>query len=74
MTPQEKTDELIRKYYRNSDLIDEDLTWTQAKECALIAIDEIIKECYMWNGNDNVIWETNRFNYWNEVKQEIKEL
>jgi hypothetical protein len=72
MTPQEKADELIRKYYRNSNLIGEDLTWTQAKECALIAIDEIIKECYMWNGNDNVIWETNRFNYWNEVKQEIK--
>ena len=43
MKAKEKTDELIRKYYRNSDLIDEDLTWIQAKQCALIAVDEIIK-------------------------------
>jgi hypothetical protein len=74
MTPQEKAKELTKRYYRDSDLLVEDLSWIQAKECALIAIDEIIKECYMWNGNDNVIWETNRFNYWNEVKQEIEEL
>jgi hypothetical protein len=46
----------------------------EVKRCALIAVDEIIKECYNWNGSDNVQWETNRFDYWQEVKQEIEKL
>ena len=70
MTPQEKADELIRKYYRNSDLIDEDLTWTQAKECALIAIDEIIKAIdFDWMEVQNL---NSQHRYWQQVKQEIE--
>jgi len=50
------------------------LSLENAKECALIAADEIIKECYNWNGSDNIQWETKRLDYWEEVKQEIEKL
>jgi hypothetical protein len=62
MTPQEKANELIRKYYRDSDLLVEDLSWIQAKECALIAVDEIL--------NIGCI----EVPYWYEVKQELEKL
>jgi hypothetical protein len=39
MKAKEKADELIRKYYRDSDLLVEDLSWIQAKVCALICDD-----------------------------------
>ena len=44
MTPQEKAKELTNKYFKGSDLLYYDLTWIQAKECALIAVDEILKQ------------------------------
>jgi len=71
MTPKEKAVELVGKMCLN-DCTDRNIE--KAKKYALIAVDEIIKECYNWNGSDNVQWETNRFNYWNEVKQEIEKL
>jgi hypothetical protein len=69
MTPKEKAIELVEKY-ENKCL----LTIDGGKHAATIAVDEIINECYNWNGSDNVQWEIKRFNYWNEVKQEIKNL
>ena len=73
MKAKEKADELIRKYYRDSDLLVEDLSWIQAKECALIAVDEIIKYqdslIGMLDTNDG----TNPM-FWENVKQEIDEL
>ena len=68
MTPKEKGLELYNKIYgqtptRGSELeIKEDQEF--AKQCALIAIDEIIKVAY-WN---------NVKEYWQEVKQEIEKL
>lgn len=57
MTPKEKAKELVEKY-------DSTLTYleskSKAKQCALIAVDEIIKE---------VVLSTM---YWQEVKQEIE--
>ena len=69
MTPKEKAIELVEKY-ENECL----LTIDGGKHAATIAVYEIINECYNWNGSDNVQLETKRFNYWNEVKQEIKNL
>jgi len=69
MTPKEKAKELVDKF-SNECL----LTTDGGKVAALIAVDEIIKECYNWNGSDNVQWETKRFDYWNEVKQEIEKI
>ena len=72
MNPKEKAKELLAKMTTNADsLIYKNL---YAKECALIAINEIIKECYNWNGSDDIRWEADRFDYLNKVKQELEKL
>jgi len=42
-----------------------------SKQCALIAVDEMIKETYL---HDKTIFEHGRTFYWQEVKQEIEKL
>jgi len=63
MTPKEKAEDLLLKYSilkdGHNDLV---------KKCALIAVDEIIKELYEWGE----VWMKRRINYWQEVKQEIE--
>jgi hypothetical protein len=63
MTPKQKALDLVDKYYYDTDLLYEDLTWIQAKKCALIAVDEIIEVC------DSYVTP-----YYYEVKQEIENL
>jgi hypothetical protein len=61
MTPKEKAEELVNKYLMNTPIgfhIDD------AKECALIAVDELILDAY-----NNYF-----YNYWQEVKKEIEKL
>ena len=53
MTPREKAKELVSKYYKDSDLLVEDLSWTQAKECALMAVNEILNLSHKLKQNDN---------------------
>jgi hypothetical protein len=67
MKPKEKAKELLEKYdfiytYDGLDIMDEDLTLADRKQCALIAVDEIIKEVVLSSM------------YWQEVKQEIQAL
>lgn len=59
MTPKEKAIYLVNKYLQIYDgrLI-------EAKKCALIAVDEVLNLC--WNGN------LKAQQYWQDVKQEIK--
>lgn len=45
-----------------------------AKQFALLSIDERIDEMYEWMGGGNYQWEKDRFDYWYEVKNEIKKL
>ncbi len=59
MTPKEKAKEIIDKMY--GDEVDY-MTEEQAKQCALIAVDEIIKSNAMLPPNLN----------WQEVKKEIE--
>ncbi len=68
MTAKEKSKELVEKFINNS----WDNSWHHmptivAKECAKIAVDEIINELLVTDFN-------NRFEYWQEVKKEINEL
>jgi len=73
MTPKEKAKELFKKYYRDSDLLVEDLSYIQAKECALIAVEEIINA----NGlhpNDTDYDYNKAEVYWKQVKTEIEKL
>jgi hypothetical protein len=64
MTPKEKAIELIDKY-------DSTLTYleskSKAKQCALIAVDEIISSI---DAEDHFIL----YNYWQKVKTEIENL
>jgi hypothetical protein len=74
MTPKEKADELIRKYYRWGLHKDgQSLSWLESKECALIAVDEILQNVYddrATIGRQNLTDKE----YWTEVKQEIEKL
>ena len=64
MTPKEKAKELTNKFY------DEVKYMERAKQCALIAVDEIIEQNNVW------IIQTAKGtnNFWKEVKNEIQKL
>ena len=64
MTPQEKADELYVGYWRltNDSRI--------AKQCALIAVDEVINSIVV----TNLSVAENQFIYWEQVKEEIEKL
>ena len=66
MTPKEKALELIEKF-RISKAINE----SYAKQCALIAVDEILDEIQPFE----LAWEYGaKIQFWNNVKQEIENL
>ena len=71
MTPKEKALELIQKY--NLVVLDTALGGSnqRVKQCALIAVDEILWEIIKYADNSYVIENSK---YWEEVKQEIKKL
>jgi hypothetical protein len=74
MTPKEKAEELVSKYITNQNswylenLVD-GLRIAHAKQCALIAVDEIM-DCTK-NGLGLTKFSKE---YWQEVKQEIEKL
>ena len=81
MTPKEKAKELVDKFYQttpNESWINEPLgiskeykAWSQSKECALIAVDEILKEnLELPDEPETVI----RYLFWQKVKNEIEAL
>jgi len=72
MTPKDKAEELVTKYrnpFNRKGCIPptESMFPSTAKQCALIAVDEII---------NSTSWQyiTNGLDYWNEVKHEISQL
>ena len=67
MTPKEKAEELVNKYHKDYDLLFWDLSWIQAKQCALIAVDEILETISRFI--EGIVLE---LDYWQEVKQEIE--
>ncbi len=64
-TPKQKAMELVDKYMF---LLNVDLPITKTKQCALIAVDELIEIFNDTNGSDY------RLEYWQKVKQEIEKL
>ena len=72
MTPKEKATELVKKFTYNTRCFIETKGWEDtlydAKQCALIAVDEIIQAM------DNVMLPNPFKQYWNKVKQEIQAL
>jgi hypothetical protein len=78
MTAKEKAKELVYKYrylvtiwdcYNDCDIKIKDRL-PDMKQCALIAIDEMIEQ--QKEQSDNMHWSC--VNYWEEVKQEIEKL
>ena len=79
MTPKEKAEELVNKFREFADGIDFEtdrysprVEKEKAKQCAIIAVDEIAK-C---TKHEKQKFENDRFSehYWDEVKQEIEKL
>jgi hypothetical protein len=74
MTPKEKAKELVNKYYiilmkKNYPNVAQ---MDAAKECALIAVDELISSHNKWD--DYAQTNSEEYYYWQEVKQEIEKL
>ena len=67
MTPKEKADKLCMMFLMHTNTKDReyDINKELAKQCALIAVDEILKD----NPFDVI-----KLQYWGKVKQEIDEL
>lgn len=72
MTPKEKAEALVERFRMNV------LDWEgcsinehKAKQCALIAVDEIINTA---SPVYDSFWPMNTKDYWQEVKQEIKNI
>ena len=80
MTPKEKADDLLYKFMAKR------VSWKQSKQCALIAVDEILNSSPLepnfadWDdcGGEFRYWydaqKTHAFYFWKEVKQEIEKL
>ena len=66
MTPKEKAEELFNKYWELNVDFDGLIKYEFAKQCALIAVDEIIE---ILSKDINPL-----INYWFEVKQEIEKI
>ena len=77
MTPKEKALELVDKLENHSFIdIDKKISsYSSAKECALITVNEILKSipCNQDYGGDGWVLIDNT-EYWQEVKQEIEKL
>jgi hypothetical protein len=71
MTPKEKATELSNKYFEQFLAFGEYLSIGKANECALIAVDEILKENLELPDEPETIV---RYLFWQEVKQEIEAL
>jgi hypothetical protein len=71
MTPKEKAEKLINAFIPQVrwKMGQEDVM-KRAKQCALIAVDEIIEEALGLDDNDY----QSKFDYWLKVKQEIEKL
>jgi hypothetical protein len=70
MTPKEKAYEIWQKMM-NADLLVDSIS---AKQCSLVAVDEIVKEiqCNEFDFQSNVPMSV--YTYWKNVKQEIEKL
>lgn len=71
MTPQEKAWELTQKYMEMQHYLEND-AWNNAKQCAIIAVNEMLIEYPSQCPKDS--YEMVRHLYWQEVKKEIEKI
>lgn len=70
-TPKEKAKELVDKFamYLRANLRYDEEANEEAKQCALIAVDEILN-----SRKEHLVQSIKFYEYWQEVKQEIDKL
>jgi len=73
MTPKEKADELVKKMYEVRSGSVSMITLHFAKQCALIAVNEMLEELDHL-AFDDFDYGTSKMMYWQEVKEEIKNI
>ena len=71
MTPEEKAIVLVYKF---DNCMEFSTPQRFAKQCALIAVDEIIKEAYPLELHPLGTYTNPKIEYWREVKTEIEKL
>ena len=73
MTTKEKATDLFIKYYQRlpDDTYSNEGAKSEAKQCALIAVDEIQKLPSIGYSHKS---DASQYDYWQEVKQEIEKL
>jgi len=76
MTPHERAVEIFEQYFFKLSCHFHAVGDEVAKQCALIAVDEMLEEILEnWYGEYiNIEWEKERIEYWNEVRNEIEKL
>jgi hypothetical protein len=76
MTPQEKANQLVDKF-DTFDVLGENHNGFTAQQCALVAVDEIINSAPFFSYDDEGNFYRSVIDakqYWEQVKQEIKNL
>jgi hypothetical protein len=73
MSPKEKAEEFIEKFVRYTPA-EEEFEYPYAKQCALIAADEVMEFMKMDDEYTETVSNANSkwVHYWQEVKQEIE--
>jgi len=71
MTPKEKAKQLFDKYIYYVEAISETQQIGNARECALIFVEEMLWDTFDHNNGDTSL---DRIKYWQEVKKEINKL
>jgi hypothetical protein len=74
MAPEEKANELVLRYLR---IDNNTIQWFNlyiAKQCALIAVDELIKSHYLLTTTHDIKPSMRCKSYWKQVKHEIENL
>jgi len=66
-TPAEKAEMICTRYYNESYLLVEYLSWPQIKQCALMAVDEVLEAL-----EENKSQNKKSIEYYLQVKEEIK--
>jgi hypothetical protein len=82
MTPKEKAEELVNKFRKEFDWVESQYAidlYRDTRQCALIAVDEILDairvELYVDSTSSEVLsFVVRRIKYYEEVKQEIEKL
>lgn len=73
MTPKEKADELVKKMYKVMSDSVSDITLYFSKQCALVAVNELIRIA-PWGGDIDGEIEEDSKEYYMKVKEEIEKL